>query len=381
MRNTAAKKRTYFVLNKEADFARGFGSGVKISDDGIGLKDGVLEGVYYTKIFDSKERGMSWHRLKMDGVGMKDAYFRVTVYAADRLSLSQTAQTVEEALADDGLPQEQKDALLFECRQAEYEKAPDAPLFFARGRYLWLKIELKDRGGIRPQIRRVWIYFPKASWLSYLPEIYSTNQKSASFLERYLGVFQSFYEDMAEKIEEIPRLLEPSTENEPVLNMLSDWLSVENRELWTKDQLCYLVKNAARLYESRGTISCFKELIKLYTGSEPFVVEYHAIRPYFDGGAYERLLKELYTSNQWEFAALTEQEEMGRGNRLYALEQIADMVKPAHMGCRFVVLRPYLFLNRHSYLGINSVLGQYKELRLDGLCAVSFSVLAAEVSE
>ena len=377
MRDMTAEKKKYFVLNKETDFAKGFGRGIQTADGGIGLEEGTADGVYYTKIFDSKERAMSWHRLKIEGVGLDDAFFRVTVYAADRLSLSQTTKTVAEVLADGGLLQEQKDALLSTYRQAEFEKAPDAPLFFVQGRYLWLKIELKDRGGFRPHIHRVQIYFPKASWLSYLPEIYAENQKSASFLERYLGIFQSIYEDMAQKIEDIPKLLEPSGENETVSRMLADWLSVENRELWTKEQLLYLVKNAARLYESRGTVSCFRELIRLYTGSEPYLVEYHAIRPYFDGGEYERLLKELYTSNRWEFAVLTDREEMGQGNRLFALEQIAETAKPAYMGCRFVVLRPYLFLNRHSYLGINSVLGQYKELRLDGLCAVSFSVLAA----
>jgi len=54
------------------------------------------------------------------------------------------------------------------------------------------------------------------------------------------------------------------------------------------------------------------------------------------------------------------------------------MAKPAHMECRIVALKPYIFLGQHSYLGINSVLGQYKAFQLDGLCAVPFSIVAEE---
>lgn len=355
------KQRKYFVLNRETDFQK--------SDES--------SGVYYTGILDSGEPHMKWHRLVFDGEPGGKAEWTVTVYAADSLILAQ-GEEADRVIADERLTQAQRDAKLQKCVQAVLDGERDALLFGVTGRYLWLKIEFRDTEWEKSGIGGLRIYFPKHTWLCYLPEIYGQDAKSASFLERYLGIFQSLYEDMTEWIEGMPGLLEPSDKEEHMLYELADWLGIEETGLWDKEQLLYLVKNAGRMNRQRGTVENLKELVWLYTGRRPYIVEYHQIRRYFDGGRRERLLKTLYASHCNEFAVILDEEDCGQGERLYGLMQVIDKAKPAQMESRITVLRPYIFLDQHSYLGINSVLGQYRAFRLDGQCKVPFSVISAE---
>ena len=48
------------------------------------------------------------------------------------------------------------------------------------------------------------------------------------------------------------------------------------------------------------------------------------------------------------------------------------------MEVNLVVLKPYIFLSRYSYLGINSVLGQYRQAALDGFSTLPFTELSED---
>ncbi len=314
------------------------------------------EGVYYTGLLDSGESGTVWHRLVTEGDGERKADTTVEVCAADSPCQVNGENTKR-------------------CCQVRFDNPQDALLFEVTGRYLWLRITVKRQIYREPVNEKIRIFFPKHTWLKYLPEIYEDDRNSASFLERYLGIFQSLYEDMTERIERIPSFLEPSEENRDMLYELAGWFAIERRELWNDRQLLYLVRNAWRMRGQRGTVSGMRELVKLYVGREPYIVEYHQIQPYFDTEKKERLLRGLYCAHSREFAVLIAEETAGEKNRFLGLKQLVDLAKPAHMESKIVVLTPYIFLDRHSYLGINSVLGQYRTCCLNGLCAIPFSVL------
>ena len=113
----------------------------------------------------------------MDGIFFGESSVEVLVYAADSL-------------------QEEEDA----CLQAVFKKPEDVLLHQVKGRYLWFKVILAGQKGREPEISRMQIYFPKDTWLKYLPEVYQNDVESASFLERYLAIFQSVYEDMTKRI-------------------------------------------------------------------------------------------------------------------------------------------------------------------------------------
>ncbi len=350
-----AKRGLYFLLNKKEDFVRGTGEGVDCSSGGITLGAEQKTGLYRTRVFDSGERGMQWHRLLMQG-----SFGAGTVTAA-----VYAAETRGELLG-------------MSAKRAQYRDPADVLLDGVTGRYLQLELSFVRKKEGDMTVDRVMICFPRRTWLSYLPEIYGEDEKSASFLGRYLGIFQSLYEDMTERIERIPERFTPDTRDEGVLRELADWLGIENRELWNTAQLRYLVKNAARLSGIRGTAAYVKELIRLATGKTAYIVEYCHISAFFDGGETEKRLKRLYASQPYEFALLFDGGGQSEAQELGLVGRIVEMGKPAYMECRIVALTPYIFLDRHSYLGINSVLGRYQTLCLDGKCAIPFSVIAGE---
>ncbi|MCM1284025.1 MAG: hypothetical protein NC180_09435 [Muribaculaceae bacterium] len=346
------QRRTYFLLNKERDFRRGSGEGILIDAEGITLTG--ERGIYRSRVFDSGERGMGWQRLVLEGD-----------FAPEQVSVTVCASEREPACGACGQ----------EVTRREYPHTADMLLFDVDGRYLWLEIRLFARG--RPlRLRRVRICFPRHTWLAWLPEIYQEDGASASFLERYLGIFQSLYEDMTEEIERFPSYFSPRSQE--ALEELSDWLGIPGRELWDQKQLARLVANAAQLSAIRGTAEYLRKLLWLGVEKRVYIAEYCQISPFFDGGAREKLLRRLYAGEPYEFTLLVEAVGEREPALEYRIGRIVELAKPAHMECRIVMLGDCIFLDRHSYLGINSVLGRYRPLALSGSCALSFAVLAGE---
>lgn len=347
-----ARRRNYFLLNKKEDFERGSGVGVVIDGEGISLADGCDTGIYDTRIFDCGERGTQWHRLLLYGSHLH-GNVSVTVCAAD----------------------EETDVSRENAPKADFREAEDVLFTNVTGRFLRLRIHFRRKNDAHVRITRMKICFPKQTWLSYLPELYQ--EQEDSFLERYLGIFQALYEERTERIARIPQQLSPFTESGEALRELSGWFAIGDEGFWNEEQKRYLILHTARLLRIRGTAEYVKELLFLGTGRTVYIVEYGQLMPYFDGGKEEERLKRLYTAGPYEFAVVIDTRKQEE-NELYRVGRIVEMAKPAYMACRIIAPPPYLFLGRHSYLGINSVLGRYRRLCLDGRCAAPFSVLAGK---
>ncbi|MFG6384519.1 MAG: hypothetical protein K1V96_09735, partial [Lachnospiraceae bacterium] len=45
-------------------------------------------------------------------------------------------------------------------------------------------------------------------------------------------------------------------------------------------------------------------------------------------------------------------------------------MKPAHIEIHLIILKPYIYLNKNVYIGVNSVLGTYQVANLDGIAAI-----------
>jgi hypothetical protein len=64
-----------------------------------------------------------------------------------------------------------------------------------------------------------------------------------------------------------------------------------------------------------------------------------------------------------------------------ALLHIIDSAKPAWIEVNLVVLKPYIFLDKYSYLGMNSALNRYRPLNLDGYSALPFTDLGGQADK
>lgn len=371
-------RKKYFMLNKPADFCNGRWEGIEIDEKGLHLRDNVNYGIYYSDVFDSQEKQTVWHRMVLMGSFEAGSNVHMTMYASDdrQIQIGGDWMDVGAALKDEKFALPYLGEWMEPYRQADLVSPEDELLHQIKGRYLWFKLELEGRHAQQPEIWGIKLAFPKDTWLKYLPEIYEENVEGASFLERYLGIFQSMYEEMTARIEDIPALLNPMTTGQEHLGWLAEWLVLENRAIWNEKQLRYLIANVIPLYQSRGTVCFMKELMRLYTGREAYVIERSQLEAFFGDSRMKQELERLYTNNPYKFTVLLDTRDIESSNLDNILRRIADMATPAGMECQIAIMKPYIFLGQYSYLGMNSVLGQYKPVELNGMSAMPFATIA-----
>lgn len=350
----------YLVFNKELDYSRGYMENLGFRDRKLELIDcdASKAGRFFSRTLDSGEAETVWHRLVMEAWIGENMAIYVYLYATDSKSQAekverfwkQGAWTLPEMLS------QMKDFLKLEVRNPE-----DILLHEVQGRYLWLGMLIWGNGMKSPSIQTIQIYFPKEVWNRYLPEIYQG--KKQGFLERFLSIFQSLYEDFEVRIRKDTSWLDLCAVEPEMLNWLAGWIHVENGHLWKPEHLRQYLMEGAALFGQRGTARGLVRMVEIFTGETPFLVE--------RGKGEEAHWFTLFLS-----------EKVIADSRSYrSVEQIIREGKPADMEVNLALLRPYLFLDRDTYLGINSQLNEYGAAALDPESAFDFVLLGGAQDE
>ncbi len=369
-------RRKYFIFNKESDYRRGYLWNMEVLENGIRVQQDIQgKGIFVSRILDSRQTEMHWHRLRFRGNEQQLAAIRLSIYAGNqrRFMFKGRDMDLEDFIRCGEVLWEEKLRCMNPWLQKQETGQDEMLLHEVRGRYLWFVVEMYPQQGM-DGIHDIQVFFPGQSWIEYLPEIYQKEDKD-TFLERYLGIFQTVYEDLDEEIRQASSRFDLEAAQGEDLIGLARWLGIENSYIWPEKKLRLLLGNGVSLYQRRGTRQGMIDFITLYMGEPPFLVENHRLQ-YFrkDRRRYERLLR-LYGSEAYSFTVLVREEAAGTPGKQKALVQLIEEIKPVHMEWRLVILKPFLFADRYSYLGINSVLGKYRSLALDGHSVVSFTVL------
>lgn len=367
----------YFVFNKALDFERCLLHNMRYEDHRLKARAQGKEHSCYmvSRILDSKEADMQWHQLLCRMRNEGNTAVEAAVYTTNSLTrqVGGREENIECLLFDEAVSLQEKKALLRPYLQKTVWNTDDILLHDIRGRYFWFILETTLQDGQSLEFEKIWIYFPRQSWTSYLPEIYQ-GQDADGFLGRFLAVFQTMYETLNRQIERLPYQIDIDCANREFLEWLAKWLDIAQSYIWTDGQLRRLLKNAAGLYQARGTKRAVAEFVKLYTGSgNVYVVERFQIQE--KGQADPHLLIRLYGNDPYRFQVIVLEEDVPTVREYQTLLTIIKEAKPAYMEAELIVLKPYLFLGQHTYLGLNSVLGRYKHLSLDGAGMMSLTVL------
>ena len=370
------QKLKYFIFNKARDYEGGVMSHMRYDHAGIwaDLADRTGRSGFISRILDSREEDTQWHRLVFETIGGGGSPYQITVFAADDLALPGGGMDVPALLADESFSFEEKIARMESFVKKRASGFSDMLLFEVRGRFLWIAAEIYAQGSPPPKLGNFQIYFPKQSWISYLPEVYQSSDKDR-FLERYLAVFQSLYESMNERIRGIPGLLDVDRTQSEYLVWLAGWLDIAGSHMWNGEQLRQLLKQAVSLYKIRGTREGIRRMIRLYTGGEAYIVEHHQLEPYMDSEGSRRDLTRLYGSSADVISIIMEKKYVPTQEAYHSLLRVIEEMKPAQVEADLVILEPYMYLGGHTYMGINSAFGAYRDVKLDGLSMVSFSAL------
>lgn len=221
-------------------------------------------GVYYSKTFDSTIKDCQWHRIALDADIAEKTKIDVYYYLSD--------EPVEPEFIDNN------DWLSLISSPKNNLKPKDALFLNKKGRYLRLKIELFGDEYHTPTIRQVKLYFPRLSYLRYLPATYQEDPVGKYFLERFLSLFESMSYDMEEKIYGITQYFDSYAVDPTFINWLASWLGIVVDENWPDDVKRKFISRSFELYKLRGTPSGLKSMIEIFTGERARIIEHFYLK-------------------------------------------------------------------------------------------------------
>ncbi|QZY54469.1 phage tail protein [Crassaminicella profunda] len=336
--------------------------------------------VCLSKSLDSCEKETIWHRVIMDAYIPEETYIKFSYFANESKEVVLNGESInlDQLMMDKSISFQKKLEVLENFWIESILNPMDALLHKAKGRYLWYKLEFVGSEESFPFIKKMRIYFPMQSYLEYLPEIYREDKKSKDFLQRFLGIFQTMFLDMEEEIDHMHKYFDPDMVSKDFLEWLSMWVGIEDHYLWTRDQLKKLVKNAVNLYKKKGTQKGLEEVIELYTGEKPYIIEQFRVKKFMVDQYAKNLLENLYGDHPYMFTILVKSESVRTEKEYMTLKKIIEKYKPAYTQVNLVVLKPFIYMDQHTYLGVNTRLTQLMPLRLDNDSAIPFSTILLE---
>ena len=343
--------------------------------------DGFYSGYYSSKKIDSIDFKTRWNRILLEGEFKKGTQIEFLYYISNEDSDNPEGKWHKSLLGVSSIQGE-------EVRDAIFQEN-------VQGRYLWFKIYFTGNENNSPIVKSLTVFFPKVSYYDHLPAIYQRDPASRGFFERFLSIFESVYYDIDFKIEHLSSYLDACGAPSGFLSWLGYWLAIPMDENFSDNMKRLYIQQAISLYKKRGTREGlenaiaffiytnkfpkkgFEDIMEHYTNEKPFIVESqyiadllerkevkntceksggeeHALFLPPDDALIDKLNWKKFGEKPFFFyvflkAGLNE-------NRLNTIRRIIDEQKPAHTCYGLEMLEPLFYLDRHTYLGVNTVL-------------------------
>ncbi|MFC4115207.1 phage tail protein [Nonomuraea zeae] len=154
----------------------------------------------------------------------------------------------------------------------------ELPVSAPPGRYLWLALDLTGTEAATPRIRAVRVERPGHGLLRRLPRSWSRDEGDARFLHRWLTPPEGLLHELDERAARRDLLLDPETTPQEALEWLAGFAGLALDRRWPEHARRTLVGRAYRLFRGRGTLASLRELLGIYLGWEPVIVERWRIR-------------------------------------------------------------------------------------------------------
>lgn len=150
----------------------------------------------------------------------------------------------------------------------------EAPILAGAGRFLWITLELTGNTRVSPRVRGLRAEHPSHDYLRRLPRTFSRDEGAASFLRRYLAIFEGFLGEVDARSAERATLLDPRAAPEEVLPWLASFFGLVLDSRWSTDQQRTLIAEIADLWRARGTVRGLARMLEIYLGVAPAVIEH-----------------------------------------------------------------------------------------------------------
>ena len=349
-----------------------------------------IPGSFTTNPLDSYIETCSWHRVQVRGM------------VPDGTSLTIASQT-----SDDNVNW----TPLVPCAVLGGND-PDCLIQSAPGRYLQLCVTLQSSGAATPVVHALQIFFPRQSYLQYLPSVFQDDDQSRLFLDRFLSIFQTTFDNLDAFLDNLWQLFNPYLAPVTVFPWLAAWMALPldpGLTLATKRQL---LKTAFQTYLNRGTVSGLEQVIEAYTGVANIqILEYYRLRNWtalpLEGGLsqgarlwssnfYARLQvgisstigafqltnapepgSEPYDWGANQFSVSFPANPYTAQSTTALVEKILNREKPAHTQAFLCPIFPRLRVGVQATLGVDAYVGKANAMILGKLATLSYDAVLA----
>jgi phage tail-like protein len=220
----------------------------------------VVAGTILSRVLDGKQPDCVWHRLVLDAAIPSDT--SIQVYSRAHNDVNTLA--IQEWMPEPGPYQRDDGSELPWVSEAPGLAAWELLFQQAAGQYLQLMIALIGNGRTTPRIRALRAYYPRFSYRDrYLPAVYQQDQRSASFLERFLANMEGFFTATEDRLSAVQALLDARSAPCDALDWLANWFGVALDPAWTVPKRRLFLENAAQFFEARGTVPGLLSALRL----------------------------------------------------------------------------------------------------------------------
>ena len=341
-------------------------------------------GTYVLRAIDSQKPRTRWHRFLLEGKFKTGTRVEFSYFASDDL-VPHDQISWQKGLSDLSPIQgeERRDALF----QGEIQ-----------GQFLWFKISLTGDTKETPVVKSLTIFFPRMTYVDYLPATYQEDKVSKEFLERFLSTFEGVFSGIDYTVDHITRYFDAQGVPAEFLSWLESWLALSADENWPEEKRRQLIQKAISLYKKRGTREGLEEMIELYSGHKPYIVEnfqkdrlsqknenrkdlitkgacgdkrflffppeeIEIKKCIEEGTAADTGEEEKPPEKLWEivfggtfcFCVLLKDTVLDEST-LNTIKRIVEDQKPAHTCYGLKWLQPWFYLDMHTYLEVNTAL-------------------------
>ncbi|RIK74674.1 hypothetical protein DCC62_14815 [candidate division KSB1 bacterium] len=144
-------------------------------------------GAFYTHTLDNGADRSTWHRLALEANLPRGTILEIFYHSSDDTRLRGLVEAVFADSTDAVQRKVERLETLLGTKWMGPEKNPtDMLLREKTGRFLWLKLTLSTfDANQKPVVRELRAYYPRISYLRYLPATYQEDAVSRAFLERF----------------------------------------------------------------------------------------------------------------------------------------------------------------------------------------------------
>jgi phage tail-like protein len=154
----------------------------------------------------------------------------------------------------------------------------EAPVIAPPGRYLWLVFGLSGTGSKSPRLRSARVEFPGHSLLQNLPRTLWREPAAREFLFRYLMPIAAMLDEWDAVSNERQRLFDARVAPASALAWLAQFVGLVLDPCWPEAVQRRLIREAATLFRTRGTLASLRCMLELLIDGEVIVIENFRLR-------------------------------------------------------------------------------------------------------